>query len=200
MGNKLALTGIILSGGKSVRMGVDKAFIKIDGIPIIQRTYDLFSKIFQEIIIVTNHKELYSGFQAKIVNDLITDRGALGGLYTGLFYSAHPYSFCVACDMPFLKESMIRFLLQQVDGFDAIIPKTEDGLQPLHAIYSKNCLEPIKKLIDQGGYKIIDFYPLIKIKIIEEKEFINLDQTRESFINVNTPKELDHLQKRKRPS
>ncbi len=177
---------------------MDKAFIKVDGIPIIQRTYDMFSKLFQEIIIVTNHKELYSTFQAKIVNDLITDRGALGGLYTGLFYSSFPYSFCVACDMPFLKESIIRFLLQQVDGFDAIIPKTADGLQPLHAIYSKNCIGPIKKLIDQGGYKIIDFYPLIKIKIIEENEFIALDKNRESFINVNTPGELDHLQQRKK--
>jgi len=196
--NQFGFSGIILSGGKSVRMGIDKAFIKVDGVPIIQRTYDLFSKIFREIIIVTNQKDLYSSFQAKIVNDLITDRGALGGLYTGLFYSSNPYSFCVACDMPFLKESIIRFLLQQVDGFDAIIPKTEDGLQPLHAIYSRNCLEPIKKLIDRGGYKIIDFYPLIKIKIIEEKEFIALDQTRESFINVNTPVELDHLQQRKR--
>lgn len=198
MNYKSALTGIILSGGKSVRMGMDKAFIKVDGIPIIQRTYDMFSKLFQEIIIVTNHKELYSTFQAKIVNDLITDRGALGGLYTGLFYSSFPYSFCVACDMPFLKESIIRFLLQQVDGFDAIIPKTADGLQPLHAIYSKNCIGPIKKLIDQGGYKIIDFYPLIKIKIIEENEFIALDKNRESFINVNTPGELDHLQQRKK--
>ncbi len=177
-------------------MGVDKAFIKIDGIPIIQRIYNLFQSLFDEIIIVANQIELYSGFQAKIVSDLITNHGALGGLYTGLFYSSYPYAFCVACDMPFLKESLIRFLVKRIDGFDAIIPKTEDGLQPLHAIYSKNCLKPIKKLIDQGGYKIIDFYPLINIKIIEESEFINLDRTKESFINVNTPEELNRLMKR----
>ncbi len=178
-------------------MGMDKAFIQIDGIPIIQRIYDLLTQLFDDIIIVTNQTELYSGFQARIVSDLITNHGALGGLYTGLFYSLHPYSFCVACDMPFLRESIVRYLLHQVDGYDAIVPKTEDGLQPLHAIYSKNCLGPIKKLIDQGGYKIIDFYPLIKIKIVDESEFIHLDRTRESFINVNTPRELTLLQKRK---
>lgn len=179
-------------------MGTDKAFLQIDGIPIIRRIYDVFEKIFTEIIIVTNQKELYLDFNAKIVTDLISDHGALGGLYTGLFFSSNQYAFCVACDMPFLKESLIRFLINQIDGYDAIVPRTEDGLQPLHAIYSKSCLPPIKRLIDTGGYKIIDFYPLIKIKIIGESEFINLDQTRESFININTPEELNFLRIKKK--
>ena len=197
-----SLTGIILSGGKSVRMGRDKAFIEIDGIPIIQRIYDIFQKIFTEIIIVTNQKEFYSGFKAKIVSDLIINNGALGGLYTGLFFSSNPYSFCVACDMPFLKESMIQYLIKQANEYDVIVPRTEDGLQPLHAVYSKNCLESIKNIIAMGKYKIIDFYPLVKTKIIEESEFISLDINlnlmRESFVNINTPGELDFLKERKK--
>jgi len=196
-----SLTGIILSGGKSVRMGRDKAFIEIDGIPIIQRIYDIFQKIFTEIIIVTNQKEFYSGFKAKIVSDLIINNGALGGLYTGLFFSSNPYSFCVACDMPFLKESMIQYLIKQANEYDVIVPRTEDGLQPLHAVYSKNCLESIKNIIGIGKYKIIDFYPLVKTKIIEESEFISLDINlnlmRESFVNINTPGELNFLKERK---
>ena len=196
-----SLTGIILSGGKSVRMGRDKAFIEIDGIPIIQRIYDIFQKIFTEIIIVTNQKEFYSGFKAKIVSDLIINNGALGGLYTGLFFSSNPYSFCVACDMPFLKESMIQYLIKQANEYDVIVPRTEDGLQPLHAVYSKNCLESIKNIIGMGKYKIIDFYPLVKTKIIEESEFISLDINlnlmRESFVNINTPGELNFLKERK---
>jgi molybdopterin-guanine dinucleotide biosynthesis protein A len=196
-----SLTGIILSGGKSVRMGRDKAFIEIDGIPIIQRIYDIFQKIFTEIIIVTNQKEFYSGFKAKIVSDLIINNGALGGLYTGLFFSSNPYSFCVACDMPFLKESMIQYLIKQANEYDVIVPRTEDGLQPLHAVYSKNCLESIKNIIGMGKYKIIDFYPLVKTKIIEESEFIslniNLNLMRESFVNINTPGELNFLKERK---
>jgi molybdopterin-guanine dinucleotide biosynthesis protein A len=196
-----SLTGIILSGGKSVRMGRDKAFIEIDGIPIIQRIYDIFQKIFTEIIIVTNQKEFYSGFKAKIVSDLIINNGALGGLYTGLFFSSNPYSFCVACDMPFLKESMIQYLIKQANEYDVIVPRTEDGLQPLHAVYSKNCLESIKNIIGIGKYKITDFYPLVKTKIIEESEFISLDINlnlmRESFVNINTPGELNFLKERK---
>jgi len=201
LGIMYSLTGIILSGGKSVRMGRDKAFIEIDGIPIIQRIYDIFQKIFTEIIIVTNQKEFYSGFKAKIVSDLIINNGALGGLYTGLFFSSNPYSFCVACDMPFLKESMIQYLIKQANEYDVIVPRTEDGLQPLHAVYSKNCLESIKNIIGIGKYKIIDFYPLVKTKIIEESEFISLDINlnlmRESFVNINTPGELNFLKERK---
>ncbi len=190
MAEKYGLTGIILSGGKSARMGRDKAFIKINGTPIIQRIYDIFKRCFNEIIIVTNQKEAYAGFEAKIVNDLIANRGALGGLYTGLYLSFYPYSFCVACDMPFLNESLIRYLVGQTNGYDAVVPRTEDGLQPLHAVYSKSCLKPIKDLMDIGKYKIIDFYPLIRIKIIEEPEFINLDRMKKSFVNINTPEDM----------
>jgi molybdopterin-guanine dinucleotide biosynthesis protein A len=184
------ITGIILSGGKSVRMGENKAFIEVEGIPIINRIQSLFEKLFEEIIIATNQKELFKNFDAKIYSDLIPNRGVLGGLYTGLFYSSFPYSFCVACDMPFLKKSVIEYLIQSIRDEDVIVPKTKDGLQPLHAIYSKNCLKPIKKIIELGKYKIIDFYTMVKIKIIEEDEFSSLDLKRESFINVNTPEEL----------
>jgi molybdopterin-guanine dinucleotide biosynthesis protein A len=104
--------------------------------------------------------------------------------------------------MPFLKESMIHYLIKQANEYDVIVPRTEDGLQPLHAIYSKGCLEPIKKMIGMGKYKIIDFYPLVETKIIEESEFISLDINlklmRESFININTPEELNFLKDEKK--
>lgn len=193
------LTGVILSGGKSTRMGGNKAFIEIEGTPIIQRIQTLFERLFDEIIIVTDQKELFSNLNAKIYLDLIPNRGVLGGLYTGLFFSSFPFSFCVACDMPFLKESVIKYLIKNIEDSDVIVPKTKDGLQPLHAIYSKNCLEPIKKIIELGKYKIVDFYPMVKVKIIDENEFFSLDPMRESFINVNTPEEL-LLIKKGRPS
>jgi molybdopterin-guanine dinucleotide biosynthesis protein A len=194
------MTGIILSGGQSLRMGENKAFIEIDGIPIINRIHSVFKKLFQEVIIVTNQKELFSNFDAKIYVDIIPDRGALVGLYTGLFFSSFPYSFCVACDMPYLKESVIEFFIDKLDDndFDGIVPKTTDGLQPLHAVYSKKCLPAIKKTIEDGRSKIIDFYSMVKIKLIEEQEFHFLDPGMESFINVNTPEQL-RLVKQRRP-
>ena len=191
------LTGIILAGGKSTRMGENKAFIKIEGTPIIHRIHTLFERLFNEIIIVTHQKKLFSNLNTKIYSDLIPNRGILGGLYTGLFFSSFSLSFCVACDMPFLKESVIKYLIKTIENYDVVVPKTEDGLQPLHAVYSKNCLEPIKKIIEQGKYKIIDFYPMVKVKIVDEHELFSLDPMRESFINVNTPEELLVIKKGK---
>lgn len=184
------ITGIILSGGKSIRMGVNKALIKIEGTTIINRTYILFTKLFNEIIIVTNEKTVFCNLDAKIYSDLIPERGVLGGLYTGLLFSSYAFSFCVACDMPFLKKSVIEYLISKRSDYDVVVPRTKDGLQPLHAIYSKNCLDPIKRAIEKEKYKIIDFYPMVKVKIIDEYEFYSLDPMRESFINVNTPEEL----------
>ncbi len=189
-------TGIILSGGKSARMGKNKAFLQVGGIPIIQRIYSLFEELFQEVLIITNERDLFANLNAKTYNDLIPDRGALGGLYTGLFYSSFPYSFCVACDMPFLRPSLIEFLLSKTEHYDAVVPRTHDGLQPLHAVYSKSCLVPIKELIDHGGLKIIDFYEKARVRVIDQIEFQSIDPDLDSFLNVNTPEELLLLEKK----
>lgn len=196
MAIKNRLTGIILSGGKSIRMGQNKPFIEIEGVPIISRTHSLFEKIFEEVIIVTNQKDLYRMFNAKIYEDLLANGGVAGGLYTGLFFSSFRYSFCVASDMPFLKEPVIEYLIKNTEDYDVVVPRTKDGLHPLHAIYSKNCLEPIRKIIEDKSYRIIDFYQKMRIKIIDEDEIISLDPRRESFININTPEELLQIKQR----
>lgn len=196
MNNLLNFSGIILSGGKSLRMGKDKAFIEIEGIPMIERTLNLFKRIFNEILIITNNKNQFFHFnKVKVYDDLIPSKGALGGLYTGLFYSSYDYAFCVGCDMPFLNESIIKFLIQKINNEDIIVPKTKGGLEPLHAIYSKRCLSTIKEMIQQGKSRIIDVYPFLNVKIIEEKEFIDLDPERKSFLNINTPEELEQIKR-----
>jgi molybdopterin-guanine dinucleotide biosynthesis protein A len=185
-----SITGIILSGGKSLRMGQNKAFIEIEGVPIVNRISTLFKELFQEVIIVTNEKELFKDLDLKIYTDILPNKGALGGLYTGIYFSKFNYSFCVACDMPFINKSLVHYLAKKMAGEDVIVPRTIDGLQPLHALYSKNCLHPIKAVIDQGKYKIMDFYSMVKVRIVEEDEFISIDPSKGSFINVNTPDEL----------
>jgi molybdopterin-guanine dinucleotide biosynthesis protein A len=178
-------------------MGKNKAFIEIDGVPIIQRIHTLFKTLFSEIIIVTNEVELFQDFEARIHRDLIPDKGALGGLYTGIYYSSFSHAFCVACDMPFLKSSVIRYLIEKMEDHDVVVPRTEDGLEPLHAIYSKNCLDPIRSIMEHRQFKVLDFYPMVKVNIVEETEFRSLDPTRESFLNVNTPEELKLVKKPK---
>ncbi len=194
--NHKAITGIILSGGKSLRMGKDKAFIKVEGIPIIERITDLFRKLFEETIIVTNRRETYLHLKATIYEDLLPNSGALGGLYTGLFYSLFPYSFIVACDMPYLNTEVINYLTGKMEGYDVVVPKTEDGFQPLHAIYSKNCINPIERVLQERKTRIIDIYPFVRVKIVEAKEIVAVDPDMESFININTPEELIRFKKR----
>jgi len=194
---KYPTTGIILSGGKSTRMGQDKAFLLVDGVPLIHRILSLFRRLFSENLIITNDPAPYRALEAKIFRDLFPNHGALGGLYTGLFFSSFHYSFCVACDMPFLRENVIEFLLGRIDSYNAIVPRTEDGLQPLHAVYSKDCLEAIARTVQEGKNKIIDFYPLVKMRVVEENEFLFLDPLKESFTNINTPDELDQIQRKR---
>jgi molybdopterin-guanine dinucleotide biosynthesis protein A len=188
--SKKEITGVILSGGKSIRMGKNKAFIQVEGVPIIKRIHNLFRELFREVIIVTNDRDLFSDFDSKIYSDLIPGKGALGGLYTGIFFSSFYHSFCVACDMPFIKKALVQYLIENMDNRDVIVPRTKDGLQPLHAIYSKNCIDPIRKSIDEGKSKIIDIYDQVNVKIVDEEDFLCFDPGRESFINVNTPEEL----------
>jgi molybdopterin-guanine dinucleotide biosynthesis protein A len=190
-----SVTGIILSGGKSTRMGENKALIRIEGVPIIRRIHLLFQELFEEVIIVTNEKHLFQNLEARIVGDLFPKGGALGGLYTGLFFSSFQYAFCVACDMPYLNGNLIRYLFGKVQDYDVIVPKTKDGLEPLHAYYSWNCMNPIRVGLEQGQYKILDFYPLVKVNVIAQEELHTLDPDGRSFINVNTPEELLRLRK-----
>jgi molybdopterin-guanine dinucleotide biosynthesis protein A len=187
---KNPISGIILSGGKSTRMGQNKAFTQIGGIPIISRIYDLFKQLFEEVIIVTNQGDFFRNFESRICQDLIPDKGALGGLYTGVFYATFHHSFCVACDMPFIQKPLVQYLAKNMQDYDVVVPRTHDGLQPLHAVYSKDCLAPIRRTIDEGTYKITDFYESVRVRIIEESEFLSLDPFRRSFININTPEEL----------
>jgi molybdopterin-guanine dinucleotide biosynthesis protein A len=196
LNNRHRITGMVLSGGSSYRMGQNKAFIDVGGVPIITRILLLFNELFKETIIITNNPEPYQHLDAGLHLDLEPGLGALGGLYTGLFYASFKYVFCVACDMPFLRGPLVQFLVNQIGGSDAVVPRTSDGLQPLHAIYSKNCLAPIRTTLDQKKSKIIDFYPLVNVRIVEEEEFLSIDPLKESFTNVNTPDELRLIHQR----
>ena len=189
-----AMSGLILSGGKNLRMGQNKAFIRIEGIPIIQRIVDLFQTLFEEIIIITNEREPYLQFKAKVYGDLLPDAGALGGLYTGLFHSSFFYSFAVACDMPFLKRPVIEYLLNKVEGYDVTIPRTEDGYQPLHAAYSKNCIGPIGRILGERKMKIVDLFPFVHVNVLETEEILSIDSKMESFININSLADLRRYQ------
>ena len=193
---KKDMTGIILAGGKNSRMGINKAFLEIDGTRLIDNILAVYQTIFSEIIIVTNDPLSYTEFsETLIVTDIYKEKGALGGIYTGLFYATHDYSFIAACDMPFLNEDFIIYLAGQVGKHDIIVPELSEGFQPLHAIYSRNCLSHIKKLLIADKLKIVGFYKEVRLLSIPEEKIKPFNKDGRLFLNVNTRKDWEKEQK-----
>ena len=188
---KEEMTGIILAGGKNSRMGTNKAFLEIDGIRLIDNILAVYRKIFSEIIIVTNDPLSYTEFpETVVVTDIYKGKGALGGIYTGLFYATHNYSFVAACDMPFLNKDFIIYLTEQTDKFDIVVPQLSEGFQALHAIYSRNCLSHIKKLMIADKLKIAGFYKEVRLLTIPEEKIKPFNKDGRLFLNINTPEDL----------
>jgi len=185
------MTGIILAGGKSQRMGEDKAFLDSGGVPLFERVYRIFREIFSEIIIVANDVIPFERYEAILRRDIILGKGALGGLYTGIYHSSNYHAFCSACDMPFLNPRVIKYMEKERDEYDVIVPKTHDGLHPLHAIYSKKCLNPISQSLDRNDLKIVNFFQQVRVRYIEEMEIREFDPHMRSVINVNTEEEME---------
>jgi len=192
---KANITGVILAGGQNTRMGVNKAFLEIDGERLIDKTLNIYRPIFAEIIIVTNDPLSYIEFiDASIVTDLYKGKGPLGGIYTGLFYSKNNYAFVSACDMPYLNKDFISYLIKQAGKYDVIVPELTEGYQPLHAVYSRNCLPSIKRLLILDKLKITRFYRDMRILTISEEQILPYDPDGRLFHNLNTPEELEKIQ------
>ncbi len=192
---KASVTGIILAGGKNSRMGTNKAFLEIDGTRLIDNTINIYREIFSEIIIVTNDPLSYLEFtSATVVTDIYKGKGALGGIYTGLFYSRNPYAFVSACDMPYLNKDFIEYLAGQCGKHDVIVPALAEGYQPLHAVYSRNCLPSIKRLLMLDKLKVTGFYRDMRVLEISEEQILPFNKDSRLFQNLNTPQDVERAQ------
>jgi molybdopterin-guanine dinucleotide biosynthesis protein A len=184
------ITGIILAGGKSLRYGKNKALVEVEGTRLVERVISVIQPLFEDLIIITNTPREYDYLQLPMHEDVIKGLGPLGGVYTGLETISTESGFFVACDMPFLQKDLIRHMVEIKDDFDAVVPKVDWKIEPLHAIYTKNCLPAIKKLINAQGYQIIKFFDNIRVRYVKEEEIRSFDSKLESFLNVNSPGEL----------
>ncbi len=187
------MTGIILSGGKNTRMGKNKALLEVGGKRLIDRTVGLFRSVFREVIIVTANPLDYLDQETVIVTDILPERGALGGIYTGLFYAAEEYAFVGACDMPFMNRAFMEYMVSQADGYDIVVPAPPDGLQPLHAVYSRRCLPAIRNLLDRNRMQIKEFYPGQRLLKIPPEVLRTYDPAGQMFMNLNTPEDVQKL-------
>jgi len=192
------LTVCIQAGGQSSRMGEDKALKNFLGRPLIQRVIERLSPIADEVIVTTNHLEDYTFLNLRLFPDLKPGRGALGGLYTAIASASSPLVAVVACDMPFASPTLIeaagKLLIEE--QADVVIPKSEEGYEPIHAVYRREtCLPAIEAAIEADMWKVIAWFPQVKVRVLTPDEIKRYDPAGLAFWNVNTPEEFLEAEK-----
>lgn len=189
-------TVAIMAGGKSSRMGRNKAFIKIGQQTILERIIERTADLGQhQTLLVTNTPEVYADFGLDMVSDVLPDCGALGGIYTALHYSSVPYTVVVACDMPFVSTDVLRLMLSYRADYDAVVPTVGGYPQGLHAIYNQSCLESIRQRLELGKLKVSAIYDNLRVKYLDETAIAPLDKQGLALTNINTPDDLEKLNK-----
>jgi len=200
------LTLVIQSGGQSSRMGEDKALKPFLGQPLIQRVLTRLSPLADEIIVTTNRPKDYQflqavklgNFEIRLVADLISGRGALGGLYTALAAATHPLVAVAACDMPFASRALFAHSIESMNqkGADVVIAKTEEGYEPFHALYRREtCLPAIQAALQADKWKVISWFADVRVYELSGEEVKQSDPSGLCFHNLNTPEEFAAAEK-----
>jgi molybdopterin-guanine dinucleotide biosynthesis protein A len=185
------VTSIVLAGGQSTRLGRDKALLEVDGQFLIERILRKLSQISEEILIVANELDRYEQFEGIVIGDVYPGKGALGGIFSGLRRASNHHSLVVACDMPFLNVSLLRYMQGLAAGYDVVIPRIEGLTEALHAIYSKNCLPFIERQLQSGDLRIVHFFPHVRVRYVDREEMETFDPEHLSFFNINSREDLD---------
>jgi molybdenum cofactor guanylyltransferase len=181
------LTVSIQAGGQSSRMGEDKALKPFLGRPLIQRVIERLQPMADELIVTTNRPADYAFLRLPLFMDIKPGRGALGGLHTAIASAKSPLVAVVACDMPFasatLLETAARLIVEE--NVDVVIPRSAEGLEPLHAVYRREaCLPAIEAAIEADLWKVIAWFPQVKVREL------TVNNEERAFWNVNTPEEF----------
>ncbi len=193
MTNPTKLSLVVQAGGASSRMGQNKALMPFLGQPLIERVIGRLIHLAGEVLVTTNQPEGLAFLGVPLVPDVLPGMGALGGLYTALSAASLPVVALVACDMPFAGPALLaaeRDLLDQT-GADVVIPRSEFGYEPLHAVYRREiCLGPVRAALDAGNLRMVSWFSDVKVRVMELDELRLYDPDLRAFLNVNTPEEF----------
>ena len=192
------MTSIILAGGKSSRLGQNKALQVIEGKSLIQWVVDCLTILSTEIIIATAHGEAIpcsSTVRIKTIADIYPGKGPLVGIYSGLIASSSSRAIVVSCDTPFLSASLLEYMTQICSTFDIVVPRIKNEVEPLCAVYSKNCLAPIQELLERDERQIRRLFDMVEVKYVEEHEINRFDPRHLSFFNINSQTDLNSARK-----
>jgi len=184
------ISGVVLVGGKSRRMGRDKALLTVGGRPLIQRVAEALREVVNEVLLVGASPERYAWLNVRVVDDLIPGGGPLGGIHTALSVARYSRCLIAACDMPFLNPHLLRYMLGEATWWDAVVPRSRGQLEPLHAVYARSCMGPIERMLEKGNLCPLDLFPRVRVRYVEAHEAASLEDRWLSFVNVNTPFEL----------
>lgn len=189
-------TGIVLAGGRSSRLGIDKASLLVAGETLLKRVVVALTQITQDIVVVkaTNQPLPTLPKKVRIVEDLLPDRGPLGGLYTGLEYSTSTHAFVVGCDMPLLNPSLLQDLLSKAEDYDAVIPRIDGRLQTLHAIYRRSCLSVLELLLMQENSSLYDLVMVLNTFYVEKSGIKDMESWFLSRFSVNTHSDVEYAE------
>jgi molybdopterin-guanine dinucleotide biosynthesis protein A len=195
------VTGVVLVGGKSRRMGTDKALLAVGGRPLYRIALDALRQVVPRLLLVGGPPGggaaggRFAGEEVPVVEDVYPG-SSLGGLHAGLLRAGTPYIFALACDMPSPGPALIRQLLSLRGGCDVVVPRREGRMEPLFAAYSRVCLGPMEHLLAAGNHRIFDFFPEVRTRVVEGEELERLDAGGASFVNLNTPGEYRRLREK----
>lgn len=190
----MKVTGIILAGGKNLRLGRTKATEIIGGKSLVERVIERLRPLASQILLVTSAErpDFPGAGDMEFLTDLYPGYGPLGGIYTGLVAARSPNSIVVACDMPFLNTKLLGFMVEQADDFDAVVPRLDGGMiEPLHAVYSQSCLDKMKERLEREQLSVGSFVKALRVRYIEPAESRKLDPKLLSFFNINYPADLE---------
>ncbi|HXX75607.1 MAG TPA: molybdenum cofactor guanylyltransferase [Nitrospiraceae bacterium] len=188
------VTGVLLAGGKSRRMGEDKRYLLVGERTLLERSLEILQTVFQHVVIVIAQDSApLEQVASPVIRDLIPDCGSLGGLYTGLKQASTDHVFVVGCDMPFLNPVVIRHFVNLKTQADIVMAKLSNGLHPMHAVYGKPCLPSLEQMIAARNLKIQDLasQPALRVRLVTAADLVAIDPTARSFHNVNTPADLE---------
>ncbi len=195
MGVQTGVSGIVMAGGMSRRLGRNKVVEPLGGEPLIQRVIGRLSQVVDQIVVVVNDAERASELSlppsVRVATDVYPGKSTLGGMHTGLSTIDTEWGIIVACDMPFLNVKLINHMLSVREGFDVVVPVLRGYLEPTHAAYSTRCLPYIERKLRSEDLKIIRFFDDVRVNPVPEEEVHRLDPGLLSFFNINTQKDLD---------
>ena len=190
---EIDVTGVLLAGGKSRRMGEDKRYLVVGEQTLLERGLAVLRSFFQEVLVVIAQDSPPLDLDARVVRDLVPDCGSLGGLHTGLTQAITPYIFVVACDMPFLDPAVIAQFTSRRATADIVMAKLAAQLHPMHALYGKQCLPVVEQMIRARQLKIQEIvsHASLRVRYVTEADLLAIDPSGRSFKNVNTPADLE---------